>query len=189
MGGHGLYASIGEYMKFIRMWLNDGAGGGGPVALSWLECGGNPDLEARLSRLCAWVLAAERVARPFEDAAGWTGDVLGAKSENDKLHDEIDRLRQQLIQNQTAARQNAASRQDAASCPGGAHLKAGSCPNAVARPNAVACQNAVPLTTESRELVTTSYNYPPWAYVLPGLASRNSTSAWQVSKAGPTRGA
>jgi methyl acetate hydrolase len=26
MGGHGLYASIGEYMKFIRMWLNDGAG-------------------------------------------------------------------------------------------------------------------------------------------------------------------
>ena len=27
MGGHGLYASIGEYMKFIRMLLNDG----GPV--------------------------------------------------------------------------------------------------------------------------------------------------------------
>jgi len=31
MGGHGLYASIGEYMKFIRMWLNDGAGPGGAV--------------------------------------------------------------------------------------------------------------------------------------------------------------
>ena len=26
MGGHGLYASIGEYMKFIRMILNEGAG-------------------------------------------------------------------------------------------------------------------------------------------------------------------
>ncbi len=26
MGGHGLYATIGEYMKFIRMFLNDGAG-------------------------------------------------------------------------------------------------------------------------------------------------------------------
>jgi methyl acetate hydrolase len=26
MGGHGLYASIGEYMKFIRMILNDGEG-------------------------------------------------------------------------------------------------------------------------------------------------------------------
>ncbi|MDQ6659744.1 MAG: beta-lactamase family protein, partial [Chloroflexota bacterium] len=25
MGGHGLYATIGEYMKFIRMLLNDGA--------------------------------------------------------------------------------------------------------------------------------------------------------------------
>ena len=31
MGGHGLYASIGEYMKFIRMWLNDGAGPQGRV--------------------------------------------------------------------------------------------------------------------------------------------------------------
>jgi len=31
MGGHGLYASIGEYMKFIRMWLNDGAGPHGRV--------------------------------------------------------------------------------------------------------------------------------------------------------------
>jgi len=31
MGGHGLYGSIGEYMKFIRMWLNDGAGQNGRV--------------------------------------------------------------------------------------------------------------------------------------------------------------
>ncbi|MBV8578553.1 MAG: beta-lactamase family protein [Acetobacteraceae bacterium] len=31
MGGHGLYASIGEYMKFIRMWLNDGEGPHGRV--------------------------------------------------------------------------------------------------------------------------------------------------------------
>jgi methyl acetate hydrolase len=31
MGGHGLYASIGDYMKFIRMWLNDGGGPGGRV--------------------------------------------------------------------------------------------------------------------------------------------------------------
>ena len=31
MGGHGLYGSIGEYMKFIRMWLNDGAGPHGRV--------------------------------------------------------------------------------------------------------------------------------------------------------------
>lgn len=31
MGGHGLYATVGEYMKFIRMWLNDGAGPNGRV--------------------------------------------------------------------------------------------------------------------------------------------------------------
>jgi methyl acetate hydrolase len=30
-GGHGLYASVGEYMKFIRMILNDGNGGVGRV--------------------------------------------------------------------------------------------------------------------------------------------------------------
>jgi len=31
MGGHGLYATVGDYMKFIRMWLNDGAGRHGRV--------------------------------------------------------------------------------------------------------------------------------------------------------------
>lgn len=31
MAGHGLYASVGEYMKFIRMWLNDGMGPNGRV--------------------------------------------------------------------------------------------------------------------------------------------------------------
>lgn len=31
MGGHGMYASVGEYMKFIRMWLNDGEGPNGQV--------------------------------------------------------------------------------------------------------------------------------------------------------------
>jgi methyl acetate hydrolase len=31
MGGHGLYATVGDYMKFIRMWLNDGRGEGGTV--------------------------------------------------------------------------------------------------------------------------------------------------------------
>jgi methyl acetate hydrolase len=31
MTGHGLYARVPEYMKFIRMWLNDGAGPNGPV--------------------------------------------------------------------------------------------------------------------------------------------------------------
>jgi len=31
MGGHGLYSTVGDYMRFIRMWLNDGAGERGRV--------------------------------------------------------------------------------------------------------------------------------------------------------------
>ncbi|MEO8345556.1 MAG: DUF58 domain-containing protein [Betaproteobacteria bacterium] len=43
----------------------DGVGGGGPVALAWAALPAALDREARLSRLTAWVLAAERAARPF----------------------------------------------------------------------------------------------------------------------------
>lgn len=39
MGGHGLYATVPEYMKFIRMWLNEGAGPNGrvlqPETVAW----------------------------------------------------------------------------------------------------------------------------------------------------------
>ncbi len=31
MGGHGLYGTVPDYMRFIRMWLNDGAGDNGRV--------------------------------------------------------------------------------------------------------------------------------------------------------------
>ncbi|WP_343713802.1 serine hydrolase domain-containing protein [Inquilinus sp.] len=31
MGGHGLYSTVGDYCRFIRMWLNDGAGESGHV--------------------------------------------------------------------------------------------------------------------------------------------------------------
>jgi methyl acetate hydrolase len=31
MGGHGLYATVGDYCRFIRMWLNEGAGENGRV--------------------------------------------------------------------------------------------------------------------------------------------------------------
>src|SRR5215203_2310979 len=35
----------------------------------------------------------------------------------------------------------------------------------------VACQGAQLLSTQTHELPSTSYNYPPWALILPGLAS------------------
>jgi methyl acetate hydrolase len=44
MGGHGLYATVPEYMKFIRMWLNDGNGPNGRVlrreTVEWAVKGG-----------------------------------------------------------------------------------------------------------------------------------------------------
>jgi uncharacterized protein (DUF58 family) len=43
----------------------DGAGGGGPVALSFSSLPPTLPEEARLARLAAWVLEAERAARPF----------------------------------------------------------------------------------------------------------------------------
>ena len=83
-------------MALLSIYFRESSGG----ALHRLQSTG-------ASILYPFQVAAERVAQPFEDAAGWAGDVLGAKSENEKLHKEIERLRQKNIQNQTAARQNA----------------------------------------------------------------------------------
>lgn len=43
----------------------EGTGGGGPVELAWHALPSGLDPEARLARLAAWVLTAERAARPF----------------------------------------------------------------------------------------------------------------------------
>jgi uncharacterized protein (DUF58 family) len=43
----------------------EGGGGGGPVNLQWNALPASLDPDARISRLTAWVLAAERAARPF----------------------------------------------------------------------------------------------------------------------------
>lgn len=42
----------------------EGSGGGGPLTLEWSALPAALGTEARLSRLCAWVLACERAARP-----------------------------------------------------------------------------------------------------------------------------
>ncbi len=42
-------------------------------------------------------VAAERIARPFRDAAGWVGDVIGAKNENKKLRRDLAKARQDAI--------------------------------------------------------------------------------------------
>jgi rod shape-determining protein MreC len=59
-----------------------------------------------LSVLTPFEVAGERVSRPFKDAWGYMSDLLDAKDENEKLEAQIEALRQQLVQNQTAAREN-----------------------------------------------------------------------------------
>lgn len=56
--------------------------------------------------LSPFEVAAERVARPFRDAAGWFGGLLDAKSENKKLRKQVDDLRQEVILTQSALREN-----------------------------------------------------------------------------------
>lgn len=50
-------------------------------------------------------IAADRIARPFRDAYGWTADLFHAKSENKKLKAEVDVLSQRAIQNATLAQE------------------------------------------------------------------------------------
>lgn len=59
-----------------------------------------------VSILTPFEVAAERVARPFQDAYGWTTDLLSAKGENERLEKEVEALRQQVVANETAAQEN-----------------------------------------------------------------------------------
>lgn len=52
-------------------------------------------------------VGAERVARPFRDAYSWFAGLVHAKSQNARLREQVDRLSQQVIQNQTASQENA----------------------------------------------------------------------------------
>jgi rod shape-determining protein MreC len=51
-------------------------------------------------------VAADRISRPFRDAAGWAHGLADAKSENEKLRKQVETLRQQLIQDESAVQEN-----------------------------------------------------------------------------------
>jgi rod shape-determining protein MreC len=59
-----------------------------------------------VSVLMPFEVAGERVSRPFRDAWAYVADLMDAKSENDQLREQIETLRQQVIQEQTATREN-----------------------------------------------------------------------------------
>jgi rod shape-determining protein MreC len=52
-------------------------------------------------------VAAERVARPFQDIYGYFSGLVHAKSEADRLREEVNQLRQIALQGQTARQENA----------------------------------------------------------------------------------
>lgn len=51
-------------------------------------------------------IAADRVTRPFRDAAGWTRGLIDAKAENKKLRSQVEQLRAQLILDESAVQEN-----------------------------------------------------------------------------------
>jgi rod shape-determining protein MreC len=51
-------------------------------------------------------IAADRVSRPFRDAAGWMHGLIDAKSENKKLKRQIDTLRAQIVLDESALQEN-----------------------------------------------------------------------------------
>ncbi len=51
-------------------------------------------------------VAGERVARPFQDAYEWASDLVGVKSERDRLEAQVQALQQQVVELQTAAQEN-----------------------------------------------------------------------------------
>lgn len=51
-------------------------------------------------------VAAERVSRPFRDAVSWGRGLVDAKSENKRLRSQIDQLRAQVIQDESAVQEN-----------------------------------------------------------------------------------
>jgi rod shape-determining protein MreC len=76
------------------VWFGEPVGGG---ALHALQRGAQEVLSPIQT-------GASRALKPFRDAVGWTGDTLAAKGENERLRDEVGRLRQELAATQTARR-------------------------------------------------------------------------------------
>jgi len=57
--------------------------------------------------LTPFQVAGERIARPFQDAYGYVSDLTDAKAEKDRLAAQVQALREEVIQYQTEAQENA----------------------------------------------------------------------------------
>ena len=73
--------------------------------------GGLHDLQSTASSvLRPFEVGANRVAQPFEDLYNWTADIFHAKSENERLREEVKNLQQQAIQESGAVQERNALR-------------------------------------------------------------------------------
>ena len=73
--------------------------------------GGLHDLQSTASSaLRPFEIGANRVAQPFEDLYNWTADIFHAKSENERLREEVKNLQQQAIQESGAVQERNALR-------------------------------------------------------------------------------
>lgn len=53
-----------------------------------------------------FVVAGERVARPFQDAYGWFADLVDVKGERDALQAKVQQLQQRVVENENAVQEN-----------------------------------------------------------------------------------
>jgi rod shape-determining protein MreC len=83
-------------LVLITIYFREPAGGG----LHGVQSGGATVLRP-------FEVAANRVASPFRDAYGWFSGLIHAKSENADLREKLDKLTAQVVQNSTAAAENA----------------------------------------------------------------------------------
>jgi rod shape-determining protein MreC len=76
------------------------------ITISFRSDALDPAQGAAASVLRPFEVAAERVSRPFRDAIGWTRDLVNAKSENERLKEQVEQLRRQVILNESALQDN-----------------------------------------------------------------------------------
>jgi len=82
-------------LVLLTIYFRESSGGG----LHSLQSAGSTVLRP-------FEVAANRVAQPFRDAAGWVGGLSSARSENKKLKHEVAQLKQQVIAAQGAQQEN-----------------------------------------------------------------------------------
>jgi rod shape-determining protein MreC len=76
------------------------------ITLSFRSDALDPAQSFGASVLRPFEIAANRVARPFRDAAGWTNGLVHAKSENERLTREVEALRRRAAEAEAALQQN-----------------------------------------------------------------------------------